>query len=330
MDPKTWFSRRTLRHQDYANIRDLMSLKESQGLSVSVCLPTMNSAETLDEILTSIENALVRNYHLIDELAIIDGGSTDDTVAIAEKHGATILYDAEGFAEMPPGRGKGEALWKSVYGLSGDIIAWVDSDIKNFDARFVYGTVGPLLKDPSIGYVKAFYKRPIQVNGNLQSDGGGRVTELTARPLLDMFYPELSYFVQPLSGEYAGRREVLESVPFVTGYGVESALLIDIFDTFGLNAMAQVDLDVRVHENQPLSALGRMSFGITQTILTRLVRDKKVSLNNDVSPSLTTFANEHGIQPVAGDINLIERPAMKTVAEYIEKFKSRSAKWPSA
>lgn len=330
MDAKTWFSRRTLRHQDFANIRDLVSLKEAQGLKVSVCLPTLNSADSLDEILTSIINALVRNYHLIDELAIIDGGSTDGTIAIAEKHGVTVLFDKNNITDLPPGRGKGEALWKSLYHLSGDIIAWVDSDIKNFDARFIYGIVGPLIKDPEIGYAKAFYKRPISVNGNLQSEGGGRVTELTARPLLDIFYPELAYFVQPLSGEYAGRREVFESLPFVTGYGVESALLIDIFNAYGLDAMAQVDLDVRVHDNQPLSALSRMSFGITQTILTRLVRDNKVALNSEISHSLTGFVNKNGATPVTDTINLIERPAMNTIPEYINKFKGRRPKWPSA
>lgn len=330
MDAKTWFSLRTLRHQDYSNIRDLVSTKEAKDLRVSVCLPTLNSAETLDEILTSISNTLVRNYRLIDELAIIDGGSTDDTVAIAERHGVTVLFDKDVITEMPPGRGKGEALWKSVYHLSGDIIAWVDSDIKNFDARFVYGIVGPLLKDPSIGYVKAFYKRPININGTLQSEGGGRVTELTARPLLDIFYPELAYFVQPLSGEYAGRREVFENVPFVTGYGVESALLIDILNAYGLDTMAQVDLDVRVHENQPLSALGRMSFGIDQTILTRLVRDKKIDLTSNISHSLIGFANKNKVLPVTDTINLIERPPMNTVPEYTAKFKTRSPKWPSA
>jgi glucosyl-3-phosphoglycerate synthase len=330
LDPKTWFSRRTLQHQDFSNIRDLVSQKKRQDLAISVCLPTLNSADALDEILTSIKNALIRNYPLIDELAIIDGGSTDRTVAIAEKHGAKVLYDKDGFSEMPPGRGKGEALWKSVYGLSGDIIAWLDSDIKNFDPRFVYGTVGPLLKDPSIGYIKSFYKRPIRINGALQTEGGGRVTELTARPLLDIFYPDLAYFVQPLSGEYAGRREVLESVPFVTGYGVESALLIDIYNTFGLDAMAQVNLDVRVHDNQPLSALGRMSFGITQTIFTRLIRDGKIAEIADINHTLTAFANDNGLHPVAGDIQLIERPAMKTMSEYVKKFKNRSRKWPSA
>lgn len=330
MDAKTWFSRHTMQHRNYADINELVSVKKIQGLTVSVCLPTLNSGETLDDILTSIANTLVINNPLVDELAIIDGGSTDNTVAIAEKHGAKVFYDKDAFLGMPPGQGKGEALWKSVFHLSGDIIAWVDSDIKNFDPRFVYGTVGPLLKDRSLGYIKSFYKRPIKINGNLQSEGGGRVTELTARPLLDLFYPDLAYFVQPLSGEYAGRREVFESVPFVSGYGVESGLLIDIYDSYGLDAMAQVDLDIRVHDNQPLSALGKMSFGIAQTILTRLVRDKKIEMAFEASHSLIAFANGGGINPVVEEISLTERPPMTTTAEYVAKFKGRSPKWPSA
>ncbi len=330
MDVEAWFDKRTYRHQDFGNIPRLIELKKKQKLSISVCLPTLNSASALDLILRVLRDILIEEYPLIDELAIIDGGSSDSTVAIAEKYGAAVFYDDEGFEDLASGGGKGEALWRSLYHLNGDIIAWLDSDIKNIHPRFVYGTVGPLLTDPSIGYVKGFYERPLTEGGVTKPSGGGRVTELVTKPLFNLYYPELSGLIQPLSGEYAGRREVLESIPFATGYGVETALLIDILDKFGVDAIAQVNLETRIHANQTLPALSRMAFGIMQTAFTRLDREKKFKMNK---PYLTTMnkVEHHGdtYSIDSKDIIVKDRPPMNTRPEYIKKRKGKKPKWPS-
>lgn len=319
MDVRGWFGRRTFRHQDFGNIPKLISLKKEQNLTISVCLPTLNSGKTLDLILRILKEILVDEYPLIDELAIVDSRSTDDTVEIAEKRGAKIFFDDECLPDLPPASGKGEALWKSLYLLKGDIIAWLDSDIKNIHPRFVYGTVGPLLTDKNISYVKGFYQRPLKTEGLTRETGGGRVTELVARPLINLFYPELSGLIQPLSGEYAGRREILESVPFFTGYGVELGLLIDIAKKFGLDAIAQVNLERRIHTNQPLKALGRMAFAVMQAAFQRLSSDKKIKLNTDFNRTMKII-RQAGEEYQLGqrEIRVIERPPMKGIPEYRE------------
>jgi glucosyl-3-phosphoglycerate synthase len=207
---------------------------------------------------------------LLDEIVLIDSNSSDRTRDIARSLGVPVYIHQEILPEHGAYRGKGEALWKSLHVLRGDIIAWIDTDIVNIDPRFVYGVLGPLLHQERVQYVKGFYRRPLNVGGQLQAGGGGRVTELVARPMLNLFYPVLSGVVQPLSGEYAGRRSALERLPFFTGYGVETGLLIDMLDTFGLNAIAQCDLEERVHKNQDVAALGKMSFQILQVFVQRL------------------------------------------------------------
>lgn len=330
MDVEAWFDERTYRHQDFGNIPRLIELKKKQKLTVSVCLPTLNSASALDLILRVLSAILIEEYPLIDELAIIDGRSSDATVDIAKKYGATVFYDDEAFDGLPAASGKGEALWRSLYHLNGDIIAWLDSDIKNIHPRFVYGTIGPLLADPAIGYVKGFYERPLTEDGVTKPSGGGRVTELVAKPLFNLYYPELSGLIQPLSGEYAGRREVLESIPFATGYGVEAGLLIDIVETFGAEAIAQVNLETRIHANQSLPALSRMAFDIMQTAFTRLDRDKKVKL---VKPYSTTMnrVEHHGdtYEIDSRETVVIDRPPMKSQPAYIKKRQGKKVKWPS-
>jgi glucosyl-3-phosphoglycerate synthase len=330
LDVETWFDKRTFRHQDFGNIPRLIELKKRQKLTVSVCLPTLNSAGALDLILRVLRDILIKEYPLIDELAIIDGGSSDATVAIAEKYGAAVFYDDDGFDDLGEGGGKGEALWRSLYHLNGDIIAWLDSDIKNIHPRFVYGTIGPLLTEPSIGYVKGFYERPLTEGGVTKPSGGGRVTELVAKPLFNLYYPELSALIQPLSGEYAGRREVLENIPFATGYGVETGLLIDVLETYGADAIAQVNLETRIHANQSLPALSRMAFGIMQTAFTRLDRDKKVKMIKPYSTTMNKVEHRGDTFAVdSRDITIIDRPPMNSRPEYIKKRKGKKAKWPS-
>lgn len=328
MDVERWFKKRTLRHQDFGNIRKLVELKAQQGLSVSVCLPTLNSGKTLGLILRILKEILVDEYPLIDELAIIDGRSKDNTIEIAERYGATVFYDDEPLFKLPPATGKGEALWKSLYLLKGDIIAWLDSDIKNIHPRFAYGTIGPLLTDKTIGYVKGFYQRPIKTSGGTRQTGGGRVTELVARPFLNLFYPELSGLIQPLSGEYAGRREILDSVPFFTGYGVETGLLIDVAQRFGIDALAQVNLETRVHTNQTLKALGRMSFGVMQAAFHRLSTDGKIELKAKMSRQMELIkqiADSEHYYLEKREIRVVERPPMREMPAYRKKFNIKKA-----
>lgn len=331
MDAATWFDKRTYRHQEFGNIPRLIELKKKQKLTVSVCLPTLNSAGALEMILRVLRDILIEEYPLIDELAIIDGRSTDETVAIAGKYGASVYYDDEGFDDLPPAGGKGDALWRSLYHLKGDIIAWLDSDIKNIHPRFVYGTIGPLLTDPEVGYVKGFYERPLTEGGVTKPSGGGRVTELVTKPIFNLYYPELSGIIQPLSGEYAGRREVLESVPFATGYGVETALLIDIVGKFGIDALAQVNLETRIHSNQTLPALSRMAFGIMQTAFARLDRDKKIKLSKHYSTTMNIVEHHDGEYSIESrEISVVDRPPMRDRTEYKRKRRGMKAKWPSA
>jgi hypothetical protein len=212
--------------------------------------------------------------------------------------------------------GKGEALWKSLYVLRGDIIAWIDTDITNIHPRFVYGILGPMLRESRIQYVKGFYRRPLRVGDKLQAGGGGRVTELVARPMLNLFYPELSGLVQPLSGEYAGRRTALEQLPFFTGYGVETGLLIDMLATFGLQAIAQSDLEERIHKNQELQALGKMSFQILQVFIRRL-EQRSGPMLAEVNKTMKLVQHEEGrFYLDIEDIREYERPPMIRLPEY--------------
>jgi glucosyl-3-phosphoglycerate synthase len=324
LDREQWFKERTFHHEQFADIGRLVLFKQEQGLKISVCLPTLNVASTIGECLRVFRSELIERYPLIDQLCIIDSRSTDGTLDIASEEGAEIFFDDEILPGMPPASGKGEALWKSIFAMDGDIIVWVDSDIENIHPRFVYGLVGPLLAEPDIGYVKAFYQRPLQREGVLQPSGGGRVTELTVRPMLNLFYPDLAGLVQPLSGEYAGRRKVLESVPFFTGYGVESGLLLDILREFGLGALAQVDLDVRVHHNQDLPSLSKMSFGILQAIFKRLAENGKLDLKVEPSTVYNTFKlTDEGYRLEHADLSVVERPPMISMPEYREVSEER-------
>jgi len=312
-----WFAERTYNHKDFADIDELLAGKEEQGVTVSVCLPTLNVRSTVGKILRVIRTEFLERRRIIDELAIIDSRSTDGTIDIARAEGATVLFDDEILQGLDAASGKGEALWKSLYALEGDIIVWVDSDIKNIHPRFVYGLIGPLLTDPGVGYVKGFYERPLKEGRVSSPTGGGRVTELVIRPILNLFYPDLAYLIQPLSGEYAGRRSLLESVPFMTGYGVETGLLIDIYNTFGLWSLAQVDLEVREHYNQPLEALSKMSFGVLQAVFKRLDSDGKVALKTDLETVYSTIKRKRGKHIVnETEIKIVERPPMNTIAEY--------------
>jgi glucosyl-3-phosphoglycerate synthase len=289
------------------NLRSLVRAKA--GTVISVCLPARNEEATIGPIVASIRQHLVDDTRLVDEVVVMDDGSTDATAAVARREGATVLAVEEILPDLPPGSGKGNALWLSLYACEGDIICWLDADVRNFGPHFVTRLVAPMLMDPAIGYVKGYYRRPLHG----EAIGGGRVTELMARPLLSALFPHLTRFVQPLAGEYAGRRELLEAVPFVEGYGVEIGLLIDLVARHGIDAMAQVDLDVREHRNRPLEELGPQAMAVLVTGLRRagVPVDRRLA-------ELIRFDDHREIERVAVEIR--ERPPMLTVPAYLAKF----------
>lgn len=322
MNQAEWLDKYTFSHTHFQDINRLVELKKEQSTTISLGLPTLNVESSLPKILETIKTALYEEHPLLDEIAIIDSHSKDRTVEIAKDYGVDVFYDDEIVPSLGTAKGKGEALWKSIGALSGDLIVWIDSDIENIHPRFVYGILGPLLAHPEIGYVKGFYQRPIKSSGQLRETGGGRVTEIFARPMLNMFYPQLAGFVQPLSGEYGGRREILESIPFFTGYAVETALLIQIERQFGIESMAQVDLERRVHHNQPTKALGRMAFEILQALLKLLEEDDKIKVASDLNPLLKQLQRRNGEYHFTDyKPNVIKRPPMKEAKEYQDKRK---------
>lgn len=322
-----WFAENTFHAHEFANIKQLVALKEQQGLTISLGLPTLNEEETIGKVIRTVRRQFIEHYPLLDEIVVIDSNSTDRTVEIAEQLGVRVVKHPEVLKRYDTMRGKGEALWNSLYILRGDLIAWIDTDIVNIHPRFVYGILGPLLREPRLQYVKGFYQRPLRTGENLSARGGGRVTELVARPMLNLFYPELSGFVQPLAGEYAGRRAALEAVPFVVGYGVEIGLLIDLWKKFGLQALGQVDLEERVHRNQSLLSLSKMAFEIIQVVLKRVSRDSGVELLNELNSSLKLIQyEEDAFQLDVADIRVRERPAMIEIPEYQRVWKRKVTK----
>ena len=315
-----WFAENTFHRREFEELGKLVELKQKQGVTISLGLPALNEEETVGSVIRVIKQKLFDAVPLLDELVLIDSGSTDNTVKIAKDFGIPVYVHQEILPQHGSYAGKGEALWKSLFVLEGDIIAWVDTDIRNFNPGFVYGLLGPLLREPEIQYVKGFYRRPIKIEGKLVSEGGGRVTELTIRPLFNLFYPELSGMIQPLAGEYAGRRSVLERVPFFTGYGVETGLLIDLFNEFGLKAIAQVDLEERVHRNQPLPSLSQMAFAILQVVMQRLEGKNRIQLMDEVNRSMKLIKpRERGYALELKAIQDRERPPMISIPEYQAK-----------
>lgn len=245
------------------NAPDLVALKGDT--TITVALPAKDEASTIGPIVAAMYDEMVLEHKLVDELLVIDDHSADETAQIAADNGATVLSAASILPDYGTGHGKGEALWKSLFASSGDLITWCDADIRNYDNRFVLGVLGPLLTRPDIGFVKGFYQRPLRDDG----EGGGRVTELMARPLIASLFPQLGGLVQPLSGEFGGRRKLLENIAFSQGYAVDLAILIDLVAAHGPDIIAQVDLGTRIHRNRPLRELGPQSAAILGMALRR-------------------------------------------------------------
>lgn len=317
-----WFAENTFHSSEFDDLDTLMALKNKRAVTISLALPTLNEGATIGNVITTLRSALMDEVPLLDEIIVIDSASTDKTREIAQSLGIpTYIHQQVLVDKVGTYHGKGEALWKSLYVTRGDILVWVDTDITNIHPRFVYGLLGPLLKNQRIQYVKGFYTRPIDIDGKLQARGGGRVTELVARPLFNLFYPELSGIVQPLSGEYAGRRAALEQLPFFSGYGVETGLLIDTLDRFGLDAIAQSDLEVRVHHNQPLVNLSKMSFAILQVLIARLESRYGVELLNEANRSMKLVIQEaERFALEIAEIGDQERPPMISLPEYGARY----------
>jgi glucosyl-3-phosphoglycerate synthase len=295
-------------------------LEEAKGgRTVSVVLPALDEEETIESVIDSISPLVRDDGGLVDELIVLDSGSTDDTEIRAIAAGARVVSREQALSEVPVRPGKGEALWRSLAATSGDIVVFVDSDLIDPHPMFVPWLLAPLLTCDGIHLVKSFYRRPLGVGLNAGgvgataagTTGGGRVTELVARPLLAALRPELGCVLQPLGGEYAASRELLTSLPFAPGYGVEIGLLVDTFDRLGLDAIAQVNLGVRAHRNRPLSELGPMSRQVIATLLARCgIPDSGVGLTQ-------FFADGHDGDDVQGytantsPVSLVDRPPMK-------------------
>lgn len=311
-----WFAENSFHSHEFEEVQRLVELKQTQKLTISLALPALDEEHTVGNVITTLKRALMDDVPLLDEIVLIDSNSSDRTRQIAQALGVPVYIHQEILPQYSAHRGKGEALWKSLFVTQGDIIAWIDTDISNIHPRFVYGLLGPLLREPRIQYVKGFYHRPLRVGDKLQAGGGGRVTELVARPMLNLFYPELSGVVQPLSGEYAGRRAALERVPFFTGYGVETGLLIDMFGLFGLQGIAQCDLEERIHKNQGLQALGKMSFQILQVFIRRL-ESRHGPMLAEVNKTMKLIQHEQDrFYLDVEDIREHERPPMIRLPEY--------------
>lgn len=313
---EAWFARRTI-YDPAPDLAPLMALKASAGVTIGVCLPALDEAVTIGRICEVIATEL-GGAGFVDRLVVVDSGSTDETIAVAAAAGATVARarDLVPTAPTVAGPGKGESLWKSLAIVDTDIVVWLDSDTRDFSSHFVADLVAPMLADPAILFSKSFYERPLHGAAGADRTGGGRVTELAIRPLVNLFYPSLAGFIQPLSGEYAGRRDALIELPFGAGYEVDLLLLIDVVERFGLDAVAQVDLGSRVHRNRPVDALGRMSFEIMWAFFDRLESSGRLKVAGELPDLLAQFTDLHGRYiPEFSAHPRATRPPMITVSE---------------
>jgi glucosyl-3-phosphoglycerate synthase len=268
---RRWLRARTFQHSRY----DAAWLARERDCTISVCLPARECAETIGGIVEQL--VALKEADAIDEICVVDAGSRDGTAAVARAAGATVCQEADLLAQFGPVRGKGDAMWRALSALSGELVCYVDADTRDFDRHFVVGLLGPLVEFEEISFVKAFYRRPYTVDGVVVPDGGGRVNELLARPALALLHSELAGIRQPLAGEVAARRALLDRIPFTTGYGVEVAMLLDALEAVGLDGIAQVDLGTRQNSHQPLPALSQMAYAVLRVIVERLERQGRLS-----------------------------------------------------
>ncbi len=317
-----WLNNKTFHFSEFRDLKNLVKEKEKKNLTISLCFPTLNEEQTIAKEIIIMKSELMMRYPLLDEIVVIDSGSEDQTVDVALEYGADVYSADDILPDLEKYKGKGENLWKALYVTRGDILVYIDADIKNIHHRFVYALLGPLILNQEIKYAKAFYDRPLTIDRKIKrSTGGGRVTELVVRPLFSLFFPELTQILQPLSGEYAGYRELLDKIPFPIGYGVETSMILDIYDKWGLDVIAQVDIEKRVHRNQDLKALGKMGFVILKTFFQRLeklgiIENKQEIFNEMIQYNFLKDEYKADIYP----FEELERPPMIEIREYREKF----------
>jgi glucosyl-3-phosphoglycerate synthase len=306
-----WFASRTTSIDDWT-LERLRAIKGSQR--VAVILPALDEEATVGEIVSLIRAELATGPSpLVDELIVVDSGSTDDTAAVAAASGARVVALGDVLPDVTPRRGKGEAMWRGLAATAADLVVFVDADLRSFDPRFVTALLGPLLADPTTAFVKAAYDRP-PTDPAVPSNGGGRVTELMARPWICAFWPELGGVLQPLAGEYAARRELLETLPFRCGFGVDLGLLIDAYTSVGLSGIAQVDLHRRWHRHADLPSLGRMAAEVMHTAMDRLQADGR--LPADLAPATVLRQpdrTEGGVRTAESAVDTEERPPLRSL-----------------
>lgn len=302
MQPETnrWFSDHTWQTPQWST----EDLREAKGdRTVSVVLPALNEEATVADVVSAVTPWL---GSLVDECVVMDSGSTDNTIAVAQAAGAHVVRREDVLPEFPPVPGKGEVLWRSLAATTGDILVFLDTDLIDPTPTYVPSLLGPILHDKAIHLVKGFYRRPIRIENTEADAGGGRVTELLARPVLAALRPELDGIIQPLGGEYAITRDFGESVPFAAGYGVEIGLLLDAHTRYGLAGLAQVNLGVRKHRNRNLRQLGVMSRQILATVLSR------TNLPDTTPITLTQFHQLNGEWlPNTVEIPITNRPPIR-------------------
>ncbi len=267
---ESWAQARTFHHSLYPAAR----IAAARGGGISVCLPARECVATVGEIVARL--LPLRDIGAIDEIVVVDAASRDGTAEVARRAGAAVYQEEELLPQFGAVLGKGDAMWRALSVLRGDLVCFMDADTEDFSAHFCTGLLGPLVCEHGVQFVKGFYRRPFEHGGIVLPEGGGRVNHLTARPALELFYPELAGVRQPLAGEIAARRELLERLPFATGYGVEIAMLIDIWEEIGAEGVAQTDLEVHRNRHQSLDALAPMAYTVLATIARRLERDGRL------------------------------------------------------
>jgi glucosyl-3-phosphoglycerate synthase len=320
-DAAEWFKHRSYDHEQFSDLVELGRRKRELGHTVSLVLPSRNVADTVGGIIDEVQ-AVHGRAPLVDQILVVDADSEDGTLEVASRHGAEVYSENELMSSYGGAHGKGDAMWRSLSVCRGDLVMFADADTRDFEPQFVYGILGPILTVPQVRFVKAAYRRPFRSHEEVQLDGGGRVTELTTKPLFNYFYPELTGFVQPLAGEFVADRELFSSIPFLTGYAVETGIMIDVLKKVGLEAMAQVDLGARQNRHQPLRDLSRMSYAVLRAVARRLRQDGRLHQVRDPSlpESLFQFSNYlHAVATPDGlkidehVEELVERPPLAEV-----------------
>lgn len=324
-DAAEWFRHRSYDHATFSDVEEVARRKREQGLTVTLVLPCRNVADTVGGIIDTVlavNDRAPMGLPLVDQILAVDADSEDGTMEVAARHGAETYSENELLSHYGGAHGKGDAMWRSLSVARGDLVMYADADTRDFEEQFVYGTLGPIICVPQVRFVKGAFRRPFKSSDTLEMDGGGRVTELTTKPLFNLFYPELAGFVQPLAGEFVADRELFCSIPFLTGYAVETGIMIDVFRKVGLGAMAQTDLGTRQNRHQHLRDLSRMSYSVVRAVARRLRQEGRLTQVRDQNLPEQLFqfsdyrhavATPEGLRLQQYVEELVERPPISDV-----------------